>query len=144
MFTNTKNSTADISIETIRERLSPLFMEEGLQLILLFGSHVSGKMHKQSDIDVAVLFDRPVDILALTNKVIKLLHTNNVDVVDLSRASPLLKFAVAKNGTLIYEREVGVFNQFYSLAFRIYADTKKLREAQKSVISAFLTARGLA
>lgn len=139
----TKKSTAGISIEAIRERLSPLFTEEGLQLILLFGSHASGKLHKQSDIDVAFLFDRPVDILALTNKVIKLLHTNNVDVVDLSRASPLLKFSAAKNGTLIYEREAGVFNQFYSLAFRIYADAKKLREAQKSVINSFLAARGL-
>lgn len=140
----TKNCTADISIEAIRERLSPLLMEEGLQFILLFGSHASEKTHKQSDIDVAVLFDRPVDVLALTNKVIKLLHTSNVDVVDLSRASPLLKFSAAKNGTLIYEREVGVFNHFYSLAFRIYADTKMLREAQKPVISSFLTARGLA
>ena len=137
------NREKTISIEELRERLTPIFKEEGLQLIFLFGSAVSGKVHKQSDIDLAFLFDKPVDILTLTNKVIKLLHTDNIDVVDLKRTTPLMKFSVVKNGILIYEREPGVFNEFYSLAFRMYVDTKKLRDAQTTAIKYFLQARGL-
>jgi predicted nucleotidyltransferase len=145
------------SIEEIRERLRPLLNPptppiekggeggfEGLQLVLLFGSVMSGIVHKQSDIDLAFLFDKPVDILALTNRVIKLLHTDNVDVIDLRRASPLLRFSAVKNGSPIYERSPGVFNEFCSLAFRMYADTKKLRDAQAKAIRYFLEARGLA
>ena len=110
---------------------------------MLFGSAVSGKTHKKSDTDLAFLFDKPVDILALTNRVIRLLHTDNVDVVDLRRASPLLKFSAVKSGMLLYEREPGMFNEFYSLAFRMYVDTGKLRDAQAKAIQQFLKARGL-
>ena len=131
-----------ISIEEIRNKLSPIFHDKRLCLVLLFGSAVSGKVHKKSDIDLAFLFDKPVDILMLTNKIIRLLHTDNVDVVDMKRASPLLKYSVVKSGKLLYEREQGIFNEFYSLAFRMYVDTKKLRDARTVAIKQFLKARG--
>jgi predicted nucleotidyltransferase len=131
-----------ISVEEIRNRLVPIFKDEGLKLVLLFGSAVLGKIHKQSDIDLAFLFDKPVDILSLTNRVIRLLHADNIDVVDLRRASPLLKFSVVKNGRLLYERQPGMFNEFYSLAFRMYVDSKKLRDAQEIAMRHFLKERG--
>jgi predicted nucleotidyltransferase len=131
-----------MSFEEIKKRLAPIFKDEGLKLVLLFGSAILGKVHKQSDIDIAFLFNRPVDILSLTNRIIRLLHADNIDIVDLSRASPLLKFSVVKNGKLLYERLPGMFNEFYSLAFRMYVDTKKLRDAQEIAIKHFLKARG--
>ncbi len=130
------------SIEEIRNKLLPLFRDTRLRLVLLFGSSVSGKIHKRSDIDLAFLFDKPADILALTNRVIRLLHTDNVDVVDLRCTSPLLKFSAVKSGRLLYERAPGMFNEFYSLAFRMYVDTKKLRDAQAVAIKQFLKSRG--
>jgi predicted nucleotidyltransferase len=131
--------------EEIKEKLAPLFKDKDLQLALLFGSTVSGKFKKQrSDVDLAFLFDRPADILALTNRVIRLLHFDDVDVADLRYASPLLRFSVAKNGKLLFERSPGLFNEFASLAFRRYVDTKKLREAQAKAIEHFLEKRGLA
>lgn len=133
-----------ISVDEIRERLSHVFKEEGLELVILFGSHASGKLHRQSDIDLAFLYDRDVDIVSLTNRVIRLLHLDKIDVVDLRRASPLMKFSVAKTGLVLYESEPGIFNNFYSLAFKVYVDTKKLRDAQKAAIGNFLQARGLA
>lgn len=138
-----RNSDKIPSIDEIKERLRPLFKEEELELILLFGSVASRISHKKSDIDLAFLFDKPLDILTLTNKVIKLLHTDNVDVVDLKRANPLLKFSIAKNGKLLYERSPGLFNEFYSFAFRRYIDTKKLRSAQGETIKNFLEEKGL-
>jgi predicted nucleotidyltransferase len=132
-----------LSIEEIRERLVPLFKEEGLQLILVFGSVVTGTLHGKSDIDLAFLFDRPVDIVSITNSVIRLLHTDNVDVIDLKKASPLLKYSAAEKGRPLYEKSPGMFNEFYSLAFRMYVDTKKLREARVRGIKHFLEMRGL-
>jgi predicted nucleotidyltransferase len=131
------------SVDEIKEKLTLLFEEEGLQLFLLFGSVVSGKVNPQSDIDLAFLYDGPVDILALTNRVIRLLHTDNIDVVDLRRANPLLKLSAAKQGVLLHERSPGLFNSFYSLAFRRYVDTKKLRDAQGKRIKNFLEEKGL-
>jgi len=132
-----------LSIEEIRERLVPLFKERDLRLILLFGSVLTGAVHKKSDIDLAFLFDSPMDILSITNNVIRLLHTDSVDVIDLKQASPLLKYSVAQKGRPLYEKSPGIFNEFYSLAFRMYVDTRKLRDARTRGIKYFLETRGL-
>ena len=127
------------SVKEIKEKLPPLFEEEGLQLVLLFGSMASGKAHGRSDIDLGFLFDEPQDILALTNRVIRLLRNDRIDVVDLRHASPLLNFMAEP----LYERSPGLFNSFYSLAVRRYIDTKKLRKVQEIVINSFIRERGL-
>jgi predicted nucleotidyltransferase len=130
-------------VPEIKRKLTPLFQEEELQIVLLFGSTVLGRFHKQSDVDLAFLFDRPTDIVLLTNKVIRLLGTDRVDVVDLRRCSPLLTFSAVSQGALLYERSSGLFASVYSLAFRRYLDTKKIREAQDRVVKQFLLERGL-
>ena len=132
-----------LSPEKIREGLAPLFSEKGLRFVLLFGSVATQNANKHSDIDLAFHFDAPIDILDLTNRVINLLQTDNVDVVDLRRASPLLMVASVKHGKLLYERSPGVFHEFCSLAVRRFVDTKKLRDAQGKVIDRFLLERGL-
>lgn len=132
-----------LSPDHISRRLAPLFQDKGLRLVLLFGSMASGKMHGRSDIDLVFLYDAPADILSLTNSVIRLLHTDTVDVIDLKRASPLLTYSAAKSGRLLYERAEGEFAMFVSLAFRRYVDTKKLRDMQSISIRQFLEARGL-
>jgi len=110
---------------------------------LLFGSRVSGRVHSGSDIDLGVLFDSPVDLVGITNRVTALLRTDRVDLVDLRRASPLLAFSAARQSILLYEKSAGLFNQFYSLSFRRYIDTKKLRDAKKKTIQNFLKEKGL-
>jgi predicted nucleotidyltransferase len=129
------------ALNEITDKLSPMFDDEGLQLVIVFGSVVSGKVHQKSDIDLAFLFDKPVDIIGLTNRVISLLRSDNIDVVDLMRASPLLSFSIVRNGELLYEKMEGNFNTFCSLAFRRYADTKKLRDAQAQMIKQFVSTR---
>lgn len=129
------------ALKEITDKLSPMFDDEGLQLVIVFGSVVSGKVHQKSDIDLAFLFDKPVDIIGLTNRVISLLRSDNIDVVDLMRASPLLSFSIVRNGELLHEKMEGNFNTFCSLAFRRYADTKKLRDAQAQMIKQFVSTR---
>jgi predicted nucleotidyltransferase len=135
-------SPGAFSIDEIKAKLTPLFKEEALQILLLFGSRSSGQVHPGSDIDLGFLYDEPVDLLELTNKVTGLLHTDRVDVVDLRRATPLLCFSAARQGKLLYERCPGLFNSFFSLSFRRYVDTKKLRDARQRAIDNFIEARG--
>ncbi|MBI5971532.1 MAG: nucleotidyltransferase domain-containing protein [Deltaproteobacteria bacterium] len=132
-----------IQVDEIKKRLSPLFGDKGLKLVMVFGSVAAGKTRGRSDIDIAFLYEDPVDILDLTNRVIRLLRTDDIDIVDLGRASPLLRFSAAKNCKVIYENPPGVFSEFYSLAFRRYVDTKKLRDAGRDAIKDFLRSRGL-
>ncbi len=109
-----------------------------LELVVLFGSLAVGRLHKESDIDVGFLFDRSADVMDLVNRVTRMLGSDNVDVVDLRRASPLLRYAAAQKGIALYEREPGSFIRFYSLSYRMYVDTKKLRQARARAIERFL------
>lgn len=128
----------------VRERLAPLFANPDIDLVIVFGSAVSGQTHAGSDLDLAVKGRQPLDLVSLTNEIIRLLHTNTVDVVDLRRASPLLMMEVVRDGHLLYERAPGTYAGFCSLAHRRYVDTMKLRLAQREAIQRFLHARGVA
>jgi uncharacterized protein len=124
--------------DEIKERLTSLFEDPGLQMALLFGSLASGKAHARSDTDLGFLFDGLADVLDLTDRVSRLLRRDNIDVVDLRRASPLLRYAAALKGMVLYEREPGVFKRFYSLSYRMYVDTRKLRDARDAAINWYL------
>lgn len=130
--------------DQLKEKLAPLHTHADIQLIILFGSAVKGARHRQSDLDLAILGKEPLDIVDLTNRVMVLLGTDRVDVVDLRRASPLLAMEVVRGGRLIYEQYAGQYVAFCSLAHRRYVDTAKLRAAQREVITRFLHTRGLA
>ena len=65
--------------------------ENGLSLVLLFGSQATGKTHKESDIDVAYLSDKPLDLMAearLIEDLRPIFRSNAVDIVDLKKAPP--------------------------------------------------------
>ena len=53
----TKESAA--ILHKVRESLAG---ETGIKIAMMFGSVASWKMSKKSDADVAVLFDRPLDV----------------------------------------------------------------------------------
>lgn len=127
-----------LSIEDIRNRLEPLHHDSGLQLIVLFGSLAKGLRKRRSDIDLAFLYDVPFNIVQATNRVSQLLRCDAIDIVDLRTASPLLKFSAMQDGKALYERSPGTFSSFYSLAFRRYVDTKKLRDAQRLAVRDYL------
>jgi uncharacterized protein len=134
-------NTPSITKEELRRSLAPLFLDKSLRFVVLFGSHAKGKGCVKSDIDIGFLFDVPPDLIELTNIVNRLLQTDKVDVADLGKASPLLRYTAAKNGILLYEREPGLFTRFFSLSYRMYVDARKLREARDRRIEAFLRSR---
>lgn len=131
------------SVQDVEMCLQPLCDDPRLRLIVLFGSVAEKKTCARSDIDIAFLFDDSVDIVNLTNQVSRLLRTDSIDVVDVRRASPLLNYSIARSGIPVYEREKGMFNEFYSLAFRRYVDTAKLRAARESYLRGRLATKGV-
>lgn len=128
----------------LMDQLAPLFRRPEIRFAVVFGSAATGQRHGRSDLDLALMGDNLLDLLALTNEVIRLIHRNEVDVVDLRRASPMLAIEVVRHGRLLYERTPGLYVEFCVLAYRRYADTAKLRDAQRQVIMRFLGERGLA
>src|SRR5437867_8255065 len=75
-------------------------------LILQFGSTVSGKTHPRSDLDIAVLLERPHvtlrDHAELLHDLQSLSETREVDLVILNRADPLLLKQVSDRCVRLY------------------------------------------
>jgi predicted nucleotidyltransferase len=97
------------------EVLEQFFREhpEGVVSAYLFGSHAHGTAHRESDIDVAVLFDRNVfpasdqrfeQRVRLTNDLIAALKHNEVDVIVLNDVPPQLA-RVALRGRRVFCRD---------------------------------------
>jgi predicted nucleotidyltransferase len=103
------------------------------RLVVLFGSLARGDA-RAADIDIAVLCDRPVDRVDLTNRLTRSLGTQHVDVSDLAHSDPLLMALVARDGLPLLERSRGEFACFASLAARRYADTRKFRQMERREI----------
>ena len=62
-----------------------LLAEQGLRLAVIYGSYATGKMHAESDVDLAVLFDGPLGVerrMRLMERLEKGL-SKTVDLVDL-------------------------------------------------------------
>ena len=114
-----------------------------LELLILFGSHATGRARAGSDVDVAVRCAGAPDLDALYIALAPRFRSDRLDLVDLRRAGPTLAFQVARAGRLLFERQPGAFREFQSLASRRYCDTEKLRRAQRRAIQVALERRGL-
>jgi uncharacterized protein YutE (UPF0331/DUF86 family)/predicted nucleotidyltransferase len=82
--------------------------DENVLLAYIFGSHARGYITPLSDVDVAVLLKENdlKDISELWGKIARSIGTNedNVDLVDLSIASPSIKYRVIKRGIKLVDR----------------------------------------
>ena len=142
-----KSEPEDVSIDIpqhdrIQEAAERVGREVGARLIVLFGSAARSDGGGAEDLDIGVLADAALDAVAVTNRFIQLLETQNIDVADLRRADPLLLMLVARDGVPLFQRTSGEFARFWSLAARRYADTRKFRVAEREEIRDFV-ARGL-
>ncbi len=110
------------------QQLQALARQYQLELVILFGSRAKGTSRPGSDTDIAVLRRQgivpPEKVLELTYRLGRALDMPNPELVDLRRASPLLKYEVARSGQALYEAEPGLFQRFHVLAWKLYQDDR--------------------
>jgi predicted nucleotidyltransferase len=106
-----------------------------LRLLLLHGSRARGDERSDSDFDLAYLGDEGLDELELRLFLARALRSESIDIVDLSRASGLLRFRAAKDGVLLYERRAGAFEDFVLASARFWFDVEPvLKGAYRAVL----------
>jgi hypothetical protein len=106
-----------------------------LRLLLLHGSRARGDERADSDWDFAYLGDEGLDELGLRSFLARAVRSESIDVVDLSRASGLLRFRAARDGLLLHERQAGVYEDFVLASARFWFDVEPvLKGAYKSVL----------
>jgi predicted nucleotidyltransferase len=132
--------------ETLR-MLSEFFRRKpGVRLAYLFGSQARGQTTPRSDLDLAVEMDHLLPEtdrtglrIALLNELIDLLRSDQIDLVLLNEAPPLLRHRVAREGMLLHEDRPGLRVAFVVKTLRDYEDTRPLREIQARYLLQRLT-----
>lgn len=128
-----------------QHQLYQLADQFGLSLVLLFGSQAQGRITPLSDIDIAVLSVRnksldTYDKLRLTGAFQELFKSNQVDVVLLNRAGPLLRYEALTKGVILLDRDPAYHAAIHLQALRDYEDTKHFRAVQFAAMSKHLQA----
>ena len=106
-----------------------------LNLLVLLGSYDTGNFRPgESDIDIAFLSDEIKDMgkkLELINELSRFFKYSKIDLIDLQKASGLLKYEVANKGRILFERSEGLFERYKLYCYRYYYDTYKFRQGKK-------------
>ena len=118
-----------------KQKISEIAKKYRLKLVLLFGSRATGKIHKESDFDVAYLpeknlsYDDEIDInFQFTN----IFRHDRVDTVDINKSNPLLLFQISKGSILLYGARQD-FLKFKLYAFNAYNDYAPYFEMEKNL-----------
>jgi len=86
--------------------LEKIARRHGIELLLEFGSVVSGHLHPRSDLDLAVLFDRPVvsfgERADLRHELQALSPGREVDLAIINHADPLFLRKITEQCRLLY------------------------------------------
>jgi predicted nucleotidyltransferase len=114
-----------------RERLALALDRDPVAAAYLFGSQASGAAGALSDVDLAVALapgaDRAAAHSDLLIAVIEALGTDEVDLVILDGAPPLLRQRVLRDGVRLVDRDPRARVRFETRALLDYLDTAPLR-----------------
>lgn len=138
---------------TIKEvkALLPQFSEKipYLKMLVLFGSRATGHFYPESDWDFAALYDEKLRKAVIKNPYawfqvptiisqILGIPDNKVDVVELNHCSPIIAHFVARDGKLLYEKEIGEFEAFQKIALKSDVEIKEIRKILREKIETSL------
>jgi predicted nucleotidyltransferase len=117
--------------DAVRARLRDALDRDGVVAALLFGSQAAGRAGPLSDVDVAVWLDPSLSDserfrlrLELIGHAAGALRTNEVDLVVLNDASPLLRHRALRSGVRLLDRDPVARVRLESRAVSDYLDTK--------------------
>ena len=108
--------------------------------MVLFGSRARGAAHAGSDWDFGFLAERGFDPDELLARIMMLLECDDVDLVDLDRASGLLRFRAAADGVPVFEAAPGFFEGFWFEAVSFWCDAGPVLEEAYAAVLAELKA----
>jgi len=111
---------------------------KGVQFAILFGSLVSGVLRADSDVDLGVMFPRPLGadrLIRLTGEVAAV-FSRDADILDLRRAGPIIKMQVLRYGRPVIVNDPDAFERFRMYTPGEYADFKLWRRPIEETIKA--------
>jgi uncharacterized protein len=121
-----------------KEEMKELALHFQVELLVVVGSFGTDSYRSgESDIDVAYLRSKPLsvrDSITIIKELSRLFENSKIDLIDLQRASGLLKYEAASKGRVLYEIREGFFERYKLFCLRYYYDTKKFRDQRSTYL----------
>ncbi len=134
----TREKPPEVNERTLAETRQGFARRPEVVLAYLFGSHARGRPTPISDVDFAVLLSKAVPRelyldyrIVLLQELTRIFRSDDVQVVILNQAPPLLAYKVIVEGKLLLCRDELARLRFRTDATRHYLDTKPLRRVQE-------------
>ena len=122
----------------LEKNINELVQKYGIKLLYVFGSYAKGSNNKNSDIDIAVLVDdnyKPMYKLYMIGDLTSIFKRDDIDLVILNGASPVLRHQVIKYGKIIYEESLEEKVIFEAKVLSVYMDMEPFRRTQMEFIN---------
>lgn len=113
----------------------------GFELLVAFGSQVTGSLHSQSDLDLAVLLKNPEisasEFAELQNSLQVLFQGTEVDLAILNHADPLFLKHIVEHCRILYG-DPRTLQRLRILAFKRYQDHRHFLAMEKAYVHRFI------
>ncbi|MGM0601032.1 MAG: type VII toxin-antitoxin system MntA family adenylyltransferase antitoxin [Candidatus Rifleibacteriota bacterium] len=107
--------------------------EKSLCLAILYGSYANGKVHPQSDVDIAVLYDYPLNAPQKNDLLCKLgdkLH-KEIDLTDLYNLNGTILQQILCKGRLVIEKQPSKYENLVKRMIYNQADMMPLVQREQ-------------
>lgn len=128
-----------------QKELAEIKEKYGLRLLILFGSRVSGKLHKESDYDIAYLSRRVLtfeDEGRLISDLMKIVETSDerlINLVNIREAGPLLLKEIFREHQVLFKEKGDTYQAYKIYSIKNYLDSRSLFELKDFLIKKYLT-----
>lgn len=130
MIKRSKNLSID------QKSLKRFCQENSIDLLILHGSHATGDVRKESDIDIGILMHGDLTkekYWKIIGELTEILGDKS-DCALLNGAEAMISYETAVHGIPLYERSRGLFDEFTATAISRYQDTAKFRKLEKEYL----------
>jgi len=116
-----------------KELIAKVCQKFGVKILLLFGSEVDGRTHKESDVDVAFLGKKLSfeELAGFNTELQKIFGRERIDTVSLLPLNPLILKRIFDHHQILYLEDRFLYHTLSSYATKSYLETKFLRENLK-------------
>jgi predicted nucleotidyltransferase len=116
-----------------KELLKKIAQKYSIELLLLFGSQVSRKLHQESDFDIGYLSKKTLSIeeegqLMIDLASILKIPLGKMELVPLRGASPLFLKEVFTNSVVLYAKDELIFDRYKIYALRYFEEFQPIFE----------------
>jgi len=129
--------------DKIKPQVKNLAEKHGLSLVMLFGSQVTGKIHKESDFDIAYLSDKKLSfedegrIIIDLAKIIGARDERLVNLCDIKNAGALLLKEVFDRHQILFCADRNIYDSYKIFSVKNFIESRPLFDLRDFLIKKY-------